>query len=153
MPQRAHAAASTLRGCVTSFPRGAEIHGHEQRAWGWLCCVPERCKARSSSAEGLYLPHPLHPPFPLCLTAGVNFTLSCHLLDKIISSWFPLDLSSESLSAELPPAASHEESAAAAGAAVPEASRKPGCSAVPGSRPLVCVPVSAHTNGAQGTRG
>lgn len=149
MSRRAHAAASALRGCETSFPRGAEIHGHEQRAQGWLCCVPERCKARSCSAEGLYLPHPLHPPFPLCLTAGVNFTLSCHLLDKIISSWFPLDLSSESLSAELPPAASDEESAAA----VPEASGKPGCSVVPGSRSLVCVPVSVHTNGARGTRG
>lgn len=34
------------------------------------------------------LPH----HFPLCLTAGVNFTLSCHLLDKVVSSWFPLDL-------------------------------------------------------------
>lgn len=34
---------------------------------------------------------PLHC-LPLSLTAGVNFTLSCRLLDKIISSWFPLHL-------------------------------------------------------------
>lgn len=142
--------------CADVWPPspGAQSYTDGSRGLGAGSAVCRQDGKHGAAAQkGFAFPHPLHPPFPLCLTAGVNFTLSCHLSDKIISSWFPRDLSSESLSAELPPAASHEESAAAAAAAVPKASEKPGCSAVPGSRPLVCVPVPAHTSGAQGTRG